>query len=171
MSDKTFESECPRCGWKHTAKIHHQSKLYYCIKCHHYYHIDQHGTQDIEWGEIAVHAAEIIEDGAVSDPLAAWENAVQDMGMPSSRAPQASLARDTFLWLCETGVVYGVTPCGYTASGKVKQCVQDALKQIRVNPLVADHPDQLKKKTQTDDASKSMIDVILALWDNGLIRG
>ena len=88
----------------------------------------------------------------------------------SPAARKKSCPRGAFLGLCEEGLVKGIPPGQYTASK------DDKAYAVRAAALLAEGTQSWSRSTLwqavTNDPEKthdSQLDVVLALWKNGLI--
>ena len=61
-----------------------------------------------KYGRAAVDAVVIIKDGHLSDPIAAWEKAMQTIFSKGTASQKKRCPRNTFLGLCEDGMINGV---------------------------------------------------------------
>jgi hypothetical protein len=110
------------------------------------------------------------EASANISPLARWERAMQKLYPTSVAARKKGCPRGAFLGLCEEGLVKGVPVGHYTASRDNKAYA------IRAVTLLAEGEQALSISALwhavTNGSGKvhnSQMDVVLALWKNGLI--
>ncbi|GGJ40273.1 DUF6979 family protein [Deinococcus roseus] len=115
-----------------------------------------------QYGEIAILAVELFPD--LQDAGDAWQMATEAVGAGS--APQHLIAQDAFLMLCDAGRVLGI-PASVSA-------VQDsrillALQLLQHQPEIPAR-DSIKARL-TAQLEQPEQDVLLALWDVGLLEG
>ncbi|QVY67113.1 hypothetical protein [Polaribacter sp. Q13] len=85
----------------------------------------------------------------------------QDKGCP----------KGTFLGLCEEGLVKGIPRGNYTKSVKNKEYALQAIEILRWADNKTFTPKELWTELNLGDKrSNSQMDVVLALWENGLIE-
>ncbi|WP_405606240.1 DUF6979 family protein [Polaribacter sp. Asnod1-A03] len=107
------------------------------------------------------------------NPLESWEIAVKDFDSESSKTKPCP--KNTFLGLCEAGLVKGIKPGSYFISKKENLNKKYAIKAVEL--LVLDSnlsKNQLWKKVREElgigeKEHNSQMDVVLALWNEGLI--
>jgi len=130
-------------------------------------------TQDMaDYGDVAVKAVTLIHQGIERLPANAWDMSVAEF-FPSSKSSQKKgCPRSTFLGLCESGRVQGVSAGTYTRSKKNKEYGLLAIDLLARNPsLVGDV--KLLWNTVLAGASKQpnhQMAVVTALWMNNLVR-
>jgi hypothetical protein len=120
------------------------------------------------YGEAALIATRGSAAGA--DPVARWDNAMETLYPTSQAARKKGCPRGAFLGLCEEGLVKGIPAGQYTASKHNKayavraaRLLLEGTRKWSVSELW---------RAVTDDPEKthnSQMDVVLALWKNGLI--
>jgi len=125
-----------------------------------------------KYGKAAVEAVKSYTNGAAASPQDAWESATAKhfgLGTPSQ---QKGCPRNTFLGLCEAGLVAGVEPGSYTQSKKNKQYAVDAVAILKQRPSLLDDPKGLWATVLQGEPKKhnQQMDVVIALWKDGLIR-
>lgn len=103
-------------------------------------------------------------------PLVRWERAMQKLYPSSVAARKKGCPRGAFLGLCEEGLVKGIPAGHYTASKDNKAYA------IRAVTLLAEGERTLSISalwravtSGSEKAHNSQMDVVLALWKNGLI--
>ena len=104
------------------------------------------------------------------DPVARWESAMKQLYPTSPAARRKTCPRGAFLGLCEEGLVKDIPAGHYTASK------DDKAYAVRAAALLAEGTQSWSTsalwQAVTDDPEKthnSQMDVVLALWKNGLI--
>jgi hypothetical protein len=119
------------------------------------------------YGEAALIAA---RDSPGASPEKRWQSAVEKLYPTSVSAQKKGCPRGAFLGLCEEGLVKGIPAGNYTVSKDNKayavqaaNLLSEGSRKWSISELWrAVSPDPEK-------AHNSQIDVVLALWKNGLI--
>jgi len=121
------------------------------------------------YGEAALMAARQ-EASAKASPAARWQSPMERLYPTSPIARKKGCPRGAFLGLCEEGLVKGIPPGQYTKSKDNKAYA------VRAAALLAEGTQNWSIsalwQAVTDDPEKthnSQMDVVLALWKNGLI--
>ena len=119
------------------------------------------------YGEAALIAA---RDSAGSSPVKRWQSAVERVYPTSVSAQKKGCPRGAFLGLCEDGLVKGIPAGQYTTSKDNKAyavqaaaLLSEGTRKWSIGELwraVSDDPEK---------AHNSQMDVVLALWKNGLM--
>ena len=120
------------------------------------------------YGEAALMAARDSSGGL--SPAKRWESAMEKLYPTSTSARKKGCPRGAFLGLCEDGLVKGIPAGQYTASKDNKayavraaELLSEGTQRLSISELwraVMDDPEK---------AHNSQMDVVLALWKNGLI--
>jgi hypothetical protein len=170
MKNDYLEIACPICGYKYRIKSSKKNKNYYCTKCLRHFKIgvDTAESND-KFGEIAIHATELLQDGVENDPRSAWGRAVQEIFDKKKRGPFGIRAKEAYLGLCEEGEVEGVAPGDYTQSKEDKKVALTALKLLRENPELAKSSQKLWRLVEPQKREKGQISVVIALWNEGIV--
>lgn len=118
------------------------------------------------FGKTAVRAVEMIQSGSVQDPKEAWEKGAMEVSRSESTRNKGC-PRDSFLGLCEEGMVKEVPPGTYTRSKKNKQYAVSAVHLLA-------KPESLPTKSDlwakiSDTAHQGQLDVVYELWQQDLI--
>jgi len=107
---------------------------------------------------------------ANTSPAVRWESALGKLYPTSPIARKKACPRGAFLGLCEEGLVKGIPPGQYTTSKDNKAYA------VRAAALLAEGTQSWSRNSLwqavTNDPEKthnSQMDVVLALWKNGLI--
>jgi hypothetical protein len=119
------------------------------------------------YGEAALIAA---RDSSGTGPAKRWQSAVEKVYPTSVSAQKKGGARGAFLGLCEEGLVKGIPAGSYMASNDNKAYAIRAA-ELLIAGTQSWSISQLWR-TVTDDPEKahnSQMDIVLALWKNGLI--
>ena len=125
-----------------------------------------------KYGKAAEIAVDLVAKGNSLAPRDAWKKAVARV-FPQSPSSQAKgCPRDSFLALCELGIVKNVAPGTYTRSVKNKTYIARALAALRSTPALLDDEKRLWH-IATDGANtvaNCQMEVLTALWRQRLIR-
>ena len=124
------------------------------------------------YGECAIQVARA-EAAYRSHPAERWAEVIGRLYPTSEAARRKSAPRMAFLSLCEAGLVKRIPAGSYGASGKEKDKTLRAISLLREGTqktvsglwaVVSDEDDRVAEHA-------SQMDVVLALWKNGLIVG
>lgn len=123
------------------------------------------------YGDAAVKAVVLYTSGKASSIVDAWEIAARET-LSTESTQTKRCPRTTFLGVCEGGNVVGVPEGEYnTKVSENKQYGLKAISLLRLNPLLADDQALLWKKIGNEKLKpNSQMDVVTALWKNGLIK-
>ena len=126
------------------------------------------------YAEVALRATQLMSKHACASPVEAWRVAAQEI-FPGKRASQAkSCPKGAFLGLCEDGLVVGIAVGAYAAGSENKGYAVEAVRLLGQDPaLAAAGPRALWKRVMggREKVPNHQMEVVLALWSNGLIRG
>ena len=161
---------CPNCGHEYKIVRGSVHKDYYCIECMSSFKISDNEDLNRDYGEIAVRAVEIIEDGIVSNPKDAWDKAFKEMYDGDRIDEYCLISRTAFLGLCEEGKVTCVDSDRYTKSRIIKKDALDILHFIEKHPAMTNQPKGIWAVVRPWRKNKGQLNVVLGLWNNGLIR-
>jgi len=104
------------------------------------------------------------------NPKLAWEQAARDL-IDSKTAQVKGCPKSAFLGLCEMGWVKGIPKGNYTRSKMNKDYAVTAVKILQNNKEHVFDAIELWDLSLTEPKShNSQMDVVLALWDGGLIQ-
>lgn len=119
------------------------------------------------YGEAALIAA---RDSVETSPAKRWQSAMERVYPTSVSAQKKGCPRGAFLGLCEEGLVKGIPAGNYTVSKDNKAYA------VRAAELLIEGKQKWSIselwRAVTDDLEKthnSQMDIVLALWKNGLI--
>ncbi len=125
-----------------------------------------------KYGQAAEIAAQLLAKQTTVSPRTAWDSAVARV-FPENRSLRTKgCPRNSFLGLCEMGVVKNVVPGIYTRSIKNKGYAVRALAALRDNPALSEDERGLWRIV-TDGAEKApnhQMDVVTTLFRKGFIR-
>jgi hypothetical protein len=124
------------------------------------------------YGRAAVRATGFFHDSLVDSPQDAWEQATAEQFPDSTSSQEKGCPRGAFLGLCEEGLVRGIRSGHYTRSQKNKRYAVDAVALLQADPSLAHHEALLWSRAVAGEniAPNAQMDVVIALWDNGLIN-
>jgi hypothetical protein len=125
-----------------------------------------------KYGESAIRAVGFIADHSSTNPEDAWKRATAIVFADSQSSRDKTCPRGAFLGLCDVGAVAHVPPGAYTDSVENKAYAIRALDALRSNPELADHGAELWRIAVRDQpiSRNGQIDVLLGLWQSGLIK-
>ena len=125
-----------------------------------------------KYGHTAVRAVGLMlwEPGIV--PGEAWVAAAERVFPDSPSSREKGCPKSAFLGLCEEGVIAGVPPGAYTRSLLNKEYAVRGLQVLRRSPeLAADSGELWRRATAGKEIrSNSQMEVLIALWEAGLVR-
>lgn len=124
-----------------------------------------------KYGEAAELASRFLAGARAITPRDAWNEAVAHVFPNSPSSQVKGCPRDTFLALCEIGVINNVPAGTYTRSIKNKGYAIRAIALLRKNPNMHDDQKRLWHSV-TDGADKihnMQMDVVTTLWRKNLI--
>ena len=102
-------------------------------------------------------------------PLELWEKAAKEL-FESKNSQEKSCPKNTFLGLCEEGLLKGIPKGSYTKSVKNKEYATRAVEILKQNTQTTFSPKELWEKLELGDKRhNSQMNVVLALWEHGLI--
>jgi len=121
------------------------------------------------YGEAALIAARQGSSG-IADPAARWESAMHQLYATSATSRKKISPRGAFLGLCEEGLVKGIPAGQYNASKDHKAYALQAA-ALLAEGTRSWSTSALWQAVTNDPEKKhsSQMDVVLALWKNGLI--
>lgn len=124
-----------------------------------------------KYGEAAIAAVQMVATGRAKHPCDAWVAAVKRVFPDSASSQAKGCPRGAFLGLCESGLVKGVPGGSYTRSKLNKQYAINAVQLLHRRPNLVGDPNQLWQLVfgRAAKVENSQMDVVLALWQRGLI--
>ena len=120
------------------------------------------------YGRAAVRAVKLIHDGTCKNPEDAWRKALNEY-THSESSRNKSCPREAFLGLCEEGIVVGIPAGKYTRSKKNKTYAIKAVEMLRKSGRKLNQSD-LWTEIAPGVAPDGQMDVVLSLWEQGLIK-
>jgi hypothetical protein len=125
-----------------------------------------------KYGETARRALKLLGEGKVEFPVEAWRFSAREVFPGRKAAQEKSCPRGAFLGLCEEGLLYGVSRGTYTKSRDNKRYALEAVRLLNEDPAYSSDRAALWKAIMKGETKveNSQLDVVLALWNKGLIR-
>lgn len=121
--------------------------------------------------DAAVTKANLLTSGDFSDPADAWTQAAKKIFPNSASLRDKGCPKGAFLGLCNGGFIAGVEPRNYARGSKNGDYAIAAIEVLRQNKFIASQPDLLWKKVAGNTKTQNhQMDVVIGLWDSGLIR-
>jgi hypothetical protein len=126
-----------------------------------------------KYGEVAVRAVHLFKDEKAESPRAAWSMAAADIFGEGTSSQEKACPQNAFLGLCEEGLVKGFPSGTYTRSRKNKKYALEAVKILKRHPDWSTDRKRLWRAVMRGEQKKhnSQMDVVVALWNAGLIVG
>ncbi len=123
-----------------------------------------------DYGEVAIKAAK-----AKGTPEENWLKEVKKTFINSVSSQKKSCPKSAFLGLCEKGLIKGIPEGKYTRSIDNKAYAVKAIEILRNNTETTYTPKELWIKVKIEllilkKDHNSQMDVVLALWNEGLIE-
>jgi hypothetical protein len=130
-----------------------------------------------QYGQAAVRAVESLSKTSADTPRKAWEEAIRKL-TTSTSSQKKQCPKFVFLGLCEEGLVKGIEVGDYAGSEKTrnlylrnKECAIQAVDELRKNPSLAKNGKKLWSIVGNGESdTNGQMDVVLALWNGGLIN-
>jgi hypothetical protein len=98
-----------------------------------------------------------------------WSKSAKEV-FETKSSQEKGCPKGTFLGLCEEGLVKGIPKGNYTKSVKNKEYALKAIEILKQNTQTTFSPKELWEQLQLGNKRhNSQMDVVLALWENGLI--
>ena len=111
-------------------------------------------------------------DSAGASPVKRWQSAMEKVYPTSVSAQKKGCPRGAFLGLCEEGLVRGIPPGQYTTSKDDKAYAVQAAALLTEGAQKWSISELWRAVSpDPEKAHNSQMDVVLALWKNGLIMG
>jgi Family of unknown function (DUF6979) len=124
------------------------------------------------YGEVAVQATRLVQNGRSKSPPDAWDEASCEVFPHSTSLQEKNCPRGAYLGLCEEGLIAGIPSGTYTRSRDNKGYALRAVQLLSDEPALAGlRPEHLWRRVMNGEtkAYNSQMDVVLALWNEGLI--
>ncbi len=124
-----------------------------------------------KYGVSALKAVALMRDDIIIDPREAWEKATIEVFGEGSSSQRKGCPRGAFLGLCEMGLIRGVPKGDYCNSQKNKAYAVEAVNLLKQDTDYLSNKHALWNKIVGEcKAHNNQMDVVIALWENGLIR-
>lgn len=122
------------------------------------------------YGEVALTAVRMETYGKALSAAERWQDAVRKLYPTTPAAQKKAAPRAAFLGLCEAGLVKGIAPGHATQSSRNKDYAVESVRLLREDGRRS--ISQLWAVVSAGDGAEhaSQMDVVLALWKNGLIE-
>jgi hypothetical protein len=120
------------------------------------------------YGEAALMAVKMELYGKALTPAERWQDAVQKL-YPTPAGQKKKAPREAFIGLCEAGLVKGVQVGAFASANRNKDYAVQAVTLLKAGTHKT--VTQLWSAVTDGDGTEhaSQMDVVLALWKNGLI--
>lgn len=123
-----------------------------------------------KYGETAILAVQLLNEGETSDPSDAWDKAAKQIFPVNKDSQEKGCPRGAFLGLCTEGLVHGVEPGVYGRPSKNGDYAIRAVDILESNRFIATQPDLLWKKVAGNTKTPNhQMDIVVALWGDQLI--
>ncbi|KQO18153.1 DUF6979 family protein [Paenibacillus sp. Leaf72] len=127
-----------------------------------------------KYGVVAVHAARLILDDNNVKPVTAWNSAATNVFGEGTSQQKKGCPKNSFLGLCEEGLVNGIHKGKYTFTDGPqlnKQYAVRAVQILRSKPELIEDKSALWREVLNgvQKQHNSQMDVVLALWNSKLI--
>ena len=121
------------------------------------------------YGEAALMAVRMELYGKALTPAERWQDAVQKLYPNAFPAQKKKAPREAFLGLCEAGLVKGIAAGNLAAGNRNKDYAVAAVALLRAgtHKTVSQLWSAVTEGEDTEHVSQ--MDIVLALWKNGLI--
>ena len=125
-----------------------------------------------KYGQAAIEAVSLSTSGSHILPRDAWDQVTTQIFGAGTAAQEKGCPRCAFLGLCEEGLIKGIPKGKYCKSVKNKQYALSALKYLQQDQNLSKQPSLLWKKVTEGEpkAHNSQMDVVIALWNAGLLE-
>jgi hypothetical protein len=121
-----------------------------------------------KYGQIALKAVQNYKQSVTITKI--YARAAKEI-FETKNSQEKSCPKGTFLGLCEEGLVQGIPKENYTKSAKNKEYALQAVEILKWADNKTFTPKELWCKLNLGDKrSNSQMDVVLALWNEGLIE-
>lgn len=123
------------------------------------------------YGEAALMAVKMETYGKALSPLERWDDAVKKLYPTTPVAQKKSAPRAAFVGLCDAGLVKGIAAGIYNSGNRNKDYAVEAVKLLAggTHKTVSQLWGAVTEGEEVQHGSQ--MDVVLALWKNGLIVG
>lgn len=124
------------------------------------------------YGKAALKAVELYANRQATSPEDAWSEATAKIFDRGTSSQKKGCPRETFLGLCQKGLIKGIPRGSYTRSKKNMQYGVDAVDILKRNPSLAADPKTLWKQVLRGKSKipNHQMNVVVSLWSKGLIK-
>lgn len=123
-----------------------------------------------KYGEAAIKSVNVMISNEGNNPRDIWDFITSKIFGEGTCSQKKGCPRNTFLALCEEGLVKGVPKGNYTRSKKNKIYALEAVKILKEKPNLMIKPKILWLEVIDEPkAHNGQMDVVIALWENGYI--
>lgn len=126
-----------------------------------------------KYGNAAINATQMFNNKAANTPQDAWIQTTIELFGANTHAQRKGCPKNAFLGLCEEGLVGGIPMGNYThrSDSLNKAYAVQAVKLLKANPELANDKKRLWREVMNGvkKSHNSQMDVVLALWESGLI--
>jgi hypothetical protein len=124
-----------------------------------------------KYGDTAIMATKMFLEGRAASPIQAWDSAVRKIFPNRKSSQEKGCPRAAFLGLCENGEINNIPEGSYCQSILNKKYAVDAVRLLRKNHVCSKNENSLWNAVAgRDKKSNHQIDIVLSLWNTGLIK-
>ena len=125
-----------------------------------------------KYGDVALKAVQRLQRARDMHPKDAWNEAALDVLPDSKSSRMKGCPKDAFLGLCAEGAINNIPAGNYSNSIKNRNYALAALSLVGNDTTLAKDKKLLWLKVQngTKKQHNGQLDVVIALWENGLIN-
>lgn len=127
-----------------------------------------------KYGLAAIKAASLIKDEPGCTPLNGWNQSTNELYGENTHSQRKGCPKNAFLGLCEEGLIRGISKGNYAykPDSLNKMYAIEAVRLLRKNSALANDKNRLWKEVMNGQRKShySQMDVVLALWNKGLIK-
>lgn len=124
-----------------------------------------------KYGEAAIKSVNAMISNKGNNPADVWYFITSDIFGEGTASQKKGCPRNTFLALCEEGMIKGIPKGNYTRSMKNKEYAIKAINVLKKNPdLVNDSKTLWYEVVDELKSHNGQMDVVIALWKNGYIN-
>jgi hypothetical protein len=131
-------------------------------------------TRMNKYGQAAISAIKLIENKQALTPIDAWSISTSAIFGKGTSSQKKGCPKSAFIGLCEVGLVLGIPQGSYAERDNSqinKEYAIKAVELLRMNPGLVNYKRSLWEAVMNGEVKQhnSQMDVVLALWENGLI--
>ena len=123
------------------------------------------------YGKAAMRAVRFYKTGSAMSPQDAWAKATAEQFGWGTSSQLKGCPKNTFLGLCEEGLIRGIPSGNYTRSRRNKKYAVDAVQILKQRPTLAINPQALWDQVMQGESKQhnQQMDVVISLWNSGLL--